>query len=257
MSAVSCRDSARFLQNPSFTSSPLSYTAGLATVTAVTDVTGWTLDSITGVELDRNITYRDSEGETNAASLRFNNVNRYVQQNLNVRRAQLRETGIGGLGQEIEPMFLQVAIYRESNADGTITLTLGSQTATVDVTTITNGTWGVLYMTLGTKNWFKTWNQEDPLVKIALSSNTTGNVLIDDVVFAPFTRFDGGWWVVVGGSTPFLRDDVFTFADTVTESGELQKWFVRGGYGHLPSTAGAPTWGDPPPTPTPTPTPTP
>ncbi|RKY16669.1 MAG: hypothetical protein DRQ55_17545 [Planctomycetota bacterium] len=256
IAALSARDSQRFLSNPTFTSSALTYTAGLATVAAVSDVTGWTLDSITGVKLDRNIYYRNSEGETDPTSVRFINVNRTIQQNLNVRRAQIRETGIGGLGQELEPMYLQVAVYREDNADGTITLTLGSQTATLNIATVADANWHIIKIALGVKNWFKTWNQEDPLVKVAVTGNTTGNILVDDVVLAPFTAFDGGWWAVVGGATPFLRNDEFTHTDTVTETGDLQKWFVRGGYGYLPSTAGAASWGDPPPTPTPTPTPT-
>ena len=46
--------------------------------------------------------------------------------------------------------------------------------------------------------------------------------------------------------------------DTMGETGVVQKWLVRGGYGYLPSaTNGNGTWGDPPPTPTPTSTPTP
>ncbi len=255
LTALSCRDSQSYIQNPSFTNSALNYTAGLATPTAVTDITGWTLDSVTGVQLDRNITYRDSEGETNPASLRFNNVNRSAEQNLNVRRAQVRETGIGGLGQELEPFYVQIAIYRESSADGTLTLTFGNVTAAVDVTTLNDGAWNVHRIAVGQNSFYKAWNKEDPLLKVALASNTTGNILIDDVIVAPFQRFDGGYYAIVGGATPFLRDDVFTATDTVTEVGELQKWFVRGGYGHLPSTSGAPSWGDPPPTPTPTPTP--
>ena len=256
LTALSCRDSQRFLNNPSFTTSGLTYTAGLATPSSTTSITGWTLDATTNVQLDRNIYYRDSEGESNPTSLRFNG-NAYAQQNLNERRAQIPETGFAGLGQERYPMYLQVACYRESDADGTITLTLGSQTTTLDISTVGNGSWTVLRMTVGDKNWFRNWNQENPLIKIQLASNTTGAVLFDDVIFAPFQLFDGGYYAIVGGATPFLVDDEFTCADTVTESGDLQKWFVRAGYGHLPSAAAGATWDDPPPTPTPSPTPTP
>jgi hypothetical protein len=105
--------------------------------------------------------------------------------------------------------------------------------------------------------YFPNFNMENPLVRIVLTANTTGYVNIDDVVIAPFTRFDGGWYVIVGGRAEFRRDDVFVCIDTVAETGVLQKWFVRGGYGYLPSAAeGLADWGDPPPTATPTATPT-
>ena len=135
VNALSGRDSRQFLSNPSFTTSNLAFAGGLATPTLVTDITGWTLDAVTNVQLDENITYRNSEGEATPRSLRFN-ANAYAQQNLNVRRAQVDETGINGLGQDLLPMYVQIAYYREDNADGDLTLTFGNVTATVDVSTV-------------------------------------------------------------------------------------------------------------------------
>ena len=257
ITAVSARDSARFLSNPSFTRSGLTFAAGVAAPAAVTDITGWTLDSIVDVQLTQNSYYRDSEGETTPVALRFNG-NAGIQQNLNVARANFPETGLGGFGQEIVPIFVQIAWERNGNADGTLTLTFGNTTVNVAVNTGLNGAWNTLYIPVDEDCYFQNFNMENPLVRIALIGNSTGYVNIDDVIVAPFTRFEGGWYVVVGARGPFRRDDVFTCADTVAETGVLQKWFVRGGYGYLPGALeGFADWGDPPPTATPTATPTP
>ena len=259
LTAKTCRDSTQFIQNPSFTRTPLTFTGGLVAVADVeTSVPGWTLSTITDMKLDRNIVYRDSEGEAaNATSLRFEG-NATVTQALNVRNARFRPTSLGGFGQEIVPVYVQVAVYRESAADGTLTLTFGDVTAVQAIASLPDDSWSVVRIAVGVDNWFANFNKEDPVLSIALASNTTGAVLVDDVVVAPFDLFDGGWYAMVGGATPFLRGDEFTFSDTVTEVGLLQLWFVRGGYGYLPSTGGgSPSWGDPPPTPTPSPTPSP
>ena len=256
INALTGRDSQAFIQNPSFHDTSLTFTTGVATPASATDVRNWTPDDYTKLRLDRNTYYRDSMGEANPTSLRFVG-SAYVQQNLSVRGGTVSQTGIGGFGQELEPIYIQIAYNRQTGSgDGTLTLTFGSQTASVVLAAQTG--WNVLQIAVGAKNWMKTWNQEDPLVKVALSGWSTGYVLVDDVIVAPFSNFDGGWYAILGGATPFLRDDSFSFTDSVAETGLVQKWFVRGGYGYLPSAAeGAASWGDPPPTPTPTPTPTP
>ena len=256
ITAVGARDSARYLSNPSFTRTGLTFAAGLATTAAVTDVTGWTLDAIADVQLTTNSYYRDSEGEATPVALRFNG-NAAIQQNLNVARANFSESGIGGLGQEMVPIFVQIAWERNGNADGTLTLTFGDTNVAVNVATGLNGAWNALLIPVDEDCYFENFNMENPLVRIVLTANTTGYVNIDDVIVAPFTRFDGGWYVVVGARAEFRRGDLFTCADLVDETGVIQKWFVRGGYGYLPSAAeGLADWGDPPPTATPTATPT-
>lgn len=250
-------DSQAFLTNPSFHVTNLTFTAGVAAPAAVTDITGWTLDAIATASLDRLVYYRDSMREANPTSLRFL-TNGYIEQNLNVRGGNVPTSGIGGLGQYYTPMYVQVAYNASAYAgDGNLTLTFGGVTATVAAVEGRPAGWNILQIALDEDCYYENWNVEDPAVRITLAANTTGDVLVDDVIVAPFTWFDGGWYALVGGATPFLVDDEFTFTDTVTETGILQKWFVRGGYGYLPSTAAGPDWPDPPPTPTPSPTPSP
>lgn len=195
---------------------------------------GWTVSAIGSFEHVSADFYKRYRGETTPYSIRMT-ANATIEQNLNVQRKNLNPR---------VPMLLQVAFKRENSCDGTLTLTLGSQTESVVLSA--QAGWNVLRIDpASTKVWFENWNQEDPLVKVALTGRTTGQLLLDDVIFVPFRRIDGTWWNLVGGSTPFLYDDQFTVTDT--EVGAiLQYWFWRLFGRYLPhGTAGAVTWSEP------------
>jgi hypothetical protein len=225
--AIAADDSARFLTNPSFGQLD-------GTLAAPTSIPGWTpTGGIGNFELVESPTYRSSteEGDTPRA-LKFT-TNDILVQNFNVNSVSFNPN---------VPYYLQIAWNRsEGTGDGTLSLMLGSQTESVALAAQSG--WQILRIALGTKNWFQNWNQEDPTVSIQLASNTTGYVLVDDVVLAPFTNFDGGWYALVGGTTPFLYDDIFTFTDT--EVGAIiQEWLWRL-YGIYLPPAVTPTWADP------------
>jgi hypothetical protein len=230
--ALSAVDSQRFIQNPSFES--MTGTDGSA-FSVVTDLTGWTLSTAASFTPVVTSYYRDYQGCSTPRALQIN-ANANVYQNLNSIRATINP---------YIPMYLQIAYNRSVGAaDGTLTLTLGSQT--VNVTLAAQVGWNVLRLAVGQDNWLKHWNQEDPLIKIAWSARTTGTLLVDDVIFAPYSLFDGGWYAIVGGSTPFLRRDKYKWADTVpTTEGVIQHWFYRSFGRYLPSAATGETWPDP------------
>lgn len=238
--AITARDSRQLLQNPSFDQFE-------GTVTVPTAVTGWTPTSDIGNFQLNTTTYRDPFNLTTPYSLQID-TNDTLSQNFSVKRAQFNPS---------VPMYLQIAYNRAAGSgDGTLTLHLGSQSTAVVLAAETG--WNVLRIALGTKNWFKNWNQEDPTVAIQLSGNSSGYVLVDDIVFFPMSLFDGAWYSVVGGSTPFLKDDIFTWTDSEVGS-IIQVWLHRIFQRYLPH-SGSPSWSDPAtidPTPTPTPSPTP
>ena len=92
--------------------------------------------------------------------------------------------------------------------------------------------------------WYPKWMQDDVDVEITFT-RTLGDILIDDLVIVPMDSFDGTWWIMVGGETPFLLDDVFTGTDT--EGGAVvQTHFARAFGMYLPSNnAGGETIADP------------
>lgn len=232
VTALSSRTSERILQNPSFS------TLGGGTIAVPTSITGWTPTTAIGnfalVEGAANI-YRKHNKETTPRSLKIS-ANDSIYQNLSTMRVTVKPS---------VPMYLQIAFNREvGSGDGTLTLYLGSQSASVVLAA--QAGWNVLRIAVGQDNWFRHWNQEDPLVKIGLASRTTGYVLVDDVVFAPYSWVDGKWLAIVGGSTPFLRKDVFTITDSIAADSIIQHWIWRTTGLYLPHVAGgAETWVDP------------
>lgn len=242
INCLSAADSLEFLQNPSFSDD----TAGALTAAPA----GWTIDTGTAANFTVNTdttaselgsVYRGFEGDTTPKSLQFE-TNAAISQNFNNRRIELFPA---------VPMYLQIAYWVDGTGGantGTLTLTLGSQTNTATITTATTG-WNILRMNIGQKNWFKTFNQEDPKVGIALTGGD-GAVWVDDVVFGRYVDFNGIWYAPVGGATPFLREDTFTMAHTngIRTSGTqglIQHWLWRLYDFYLPAVSTTPSWADP------------
>lgn len=234
ISAVSARDTSALVKNPSF--STFTGTAGTPTAlggwlptTAPADFTNFelVLDSTTGV-------YRDGDGATTQYSLKIKTATDGVDQNLNTLNARFNPN---------VPYYCQVAWNRSagSGSGGSIELGLGSQT--VQVALAAQSGWQILRLPLTSGLWFQNWNQEDPKVSVKWTTFSSGYVLIDDFILAPMTQFDGSWFSIVGGETPFLRDDVFTFTDSATES-VVQYWLWYA-YGLQLPPSGSPTWADP------------
>jgi hypothetical protein len=228
--ALSANDSFRFISNPSF-----SQYSGTS-ITSLSAITDWTASSsVTNFEIDQTNYYRDFSGDSTPASLKFK-ANDKIVQNFNVKRAQFNPRA---------PHYLQIAWNRSiGSGDGTLTLRRGSKSTSV-VLAAQSG-WQILKMPIDQDLWFRNWNQEDPKIEIELSSRTTGYVLVDDVTMGQMTNFDGAWYAVVGGSTPFLRRDKATWTDTEVAFAVLQWvfWFFFNAY--LPSTTGGGvTWTDP------------
>jgi hypothetical protein len=226
---LSILDSAQYLQNPGF--EQYDGTSGF---------TGWIPSSV-GVwsNFAQHATYyKDVPGAT-PYSLQFLN-NDSVKQTFTTQ--QLRwPPGV--------PLYAQLAWQRLTSADGTLSFQIGGKTASVAVNTGTNGVWNVLRWPVAAPDqdaWFRRWNTQNAEIKITLSGRTTGTVLVDDVICGPYAPWDYSWFAIVGGATPFLRDDVFTATDT--ETGAInQEWLARAFPGfYLPAvTGGAETWGEP------------
>lgn len=226
MVAISAADS--LLTNASF--DDFSGTIG-----TLTELIGWTpTTALSNFALDQTNYYRSSPGSTTPASLKIS-ANDTMTQALSIS------------GRTIDPnvpMYAQIAFNREvGTGDGTLTLTFGSQTATVSLAAQTG--WNILRITIGQKNWYDTFKENDLDFKIGLSSRTTGYVLVDDFIIAPYTLFDNTWHAIVGGSTPFLTRDKATWTDALAGSdSKLQQWVWRATGQYLPHDA-SPSISDP------------
>jgi hypothetical protein len=225
-------DTSQYLSNPSFEShdgtDDSAFTSGKT-------VAGWTASNITYFTPITTDYYRTYQGCSTPRCLSFT-ASASLTQPLSTINARMDPN---------VPMYLQVACRRISSCDGTLTLTLGSQSDTKNIAAAGAG-WEILRLGPSTKNWFRVWNQTNPAITIALSARTTGSLYIDDVIFAPFQSWDGGWHAPVGGATAFLRKDKLTWTDTVPATeGLIQHWCYRAFGRYLPAVATGETWGDP------------
>jgi hypothetical protein len=148
------------------------------------------------------------------------------------------------------PCYAEVWLRRRSSADGTVTLTLGSQTASVDATTLVNDTWTRLRLSAGSdsKGWPRVWNTTTAAFSVALASNTTGSLEIAMPLLvqrAPSgdaggigRLLDGPWIGVFAGLAAAVEGDGYTITDALASTdAEPQRTFARLAATYLPHVA--------------------
>lgn len=228
-------ESAQLIDNPSF-----SFFSGTAdSAGAITEHTGWTVtNDVANIDIDTAITYRDFRGDPGPYSAQFTASDKLSQ-------VITRELSFA------TPYWLQAAIYRPTGVTGNVVLHMGSVTRTVALSSLTVDQWTIvgILSSPGQNCWLKNWNEADAEIAVEFTSLSGGSAYADDVLFVPFKRFDGLWYCVVpnnASNTPFLKDDVFTWTDSISSDALIQKWFWRAGFGYLPSdNSGTETISDP------------
>lgn len=214
------KDSARYISNPGFDqySGTTQPSAGSEqAVTSTTAIDGWTLDSITGVSISlgpSDASYRDLVGVT-GYTVKFA-ASRTISQQLNLYQNPSFLQG--------KPIYKQVAVYRGSSCDGTLTLTFGATTRAVSMSSLSNNAWNVVTLTLDKGLYPRNFRSNNMVISYALSSWTTGYLHLDDVVMDEMDLVDGVYLLAVGGATPFLKGDLMTIAYSEATRGVRQYW---------------------------------
>lgn len=146
------------------------------------------------------------------------------------------------------PVFAAVWFQRVSSCDGDLTLRLGTQTETVSLSAQTG--WNLLTLGDGTstKGWYENfqedYNGNGLRVQVTLASRTTGSLIIGGVIVAQPVLFDGKFYLALSGDTNFLRDDYFTFTDSVVNTGRTQYWLARLFGEYFPQATSGETYAD-------------
>ena len=223
----------------SITTSPTS--GSPQTFGASDTLTDWTVSSgaITSLQLDVDIVARDASGDTTPTALRFLG-NAAIQQDLDTA---------GVVVSPDVPYYLELWVYREGNATGTLTVTVGSKSQAFTIGGLTNAAWNRCKLDLDQDLWPSRFNTANAAVTIALTSLATSTILIDEVAFLPMYSVDGAWFTISPnsgtGAADFLVDDEFTYTDALTSGdSKLQKWMWRSYRRYLPH-SGSPTITDP------------
>ena len=212
-------DGGSLLVNSSFD----SYNPG-----ATQPIVGWT------ISLSASATY----GSTSATAYRGNpssSVDGYLTLTANVLLTQSINRRFS-LNPRV-PYRARLMVHRGgTSADGNIVLRMGSETRTVDLTTLAANAWAEVALPLDKELYPKGFNETDLTIEIEWTGRTTGTLRIDDCIFAPLAFVDGAWIWMTGGATPFMRDDVFTIADTggAAGTGIINYWLWRAGIRTFP-----------------------
>lgn len=220
------------LQNSSFT----IYNSG-GTVT--TKFRGWTIaNDAANVTSDTTNTYRGHPGDGAVLRAMQLSANEKISQKISATGFRLNPN---------LPYQLRVMFNRQVGAaDGTLTIRLGTVTKAVVLAAQTG--WNELILDFDENIWPNNFYEDDLDIEIEWSGRTTGTLLLDDAWCGPLDFFDGGFWLLMGGSTPWKIDDKLTGTDTggAAANAKIQYYVWLAGFGYLPSaTGGGETWSDP------------
>jgi len=175
---------------------------------------------------------------------------RYKQTLANMRIASLNP---------FRPYFLRAMVNRDAGpgaqgAGGSFKLRLGDEVVSKDLSTFATG-WNEVMLPLNADSWFKNFalgaTSNDFDVEVEWAGWTSGDLLIDDLIFCELVPLDGTWWVARMNDpspTPWVVDDELAFADTQsdTNAGKINYNLWRAGLGYLPhTTGGSITFADP------------
>lgn len=190
------------LQNPSFDSSFGSE--------STTKIPGWVITTGTTTNITAGTSgFATEPGASAQGTLVFAAQAGVLEvtQALSVRLLNMRN--------ERTPMMLSVC-YKKSAAGstGTLNLKLGSKTTSLDLSTIGDTNWHVLYFTIDKNLYYRNWREDAPDVEIEVDTGAGGTVTFDRCVLTEWDYIDGSWFWIHGGATAFLERDVFTATDT-------------------------------------------
>lgn len=189
------------------------------------DFDSWKITSYSDATQNTSVYYRKQDGQTTGSSCEFTD-NNDIEQHITDARARIDAT---------KPVFLIVRYYTKTSCDGVLTVRLGSKTTQVaDLTAVAATTWHeVILGNANNDGWYDAFKEDDSdkgfRVKISLSSNTTGELLIDEVILAQPTEYNKLWYMMPAGSdgNDMLSGDYWTFADTVANTGRIQATIAR------------------------------
>lgn len=141
------------------------------------------------------------------------------------------------------PYFFIVRVYRKDSCDGTVTLRLGTQTETFDISTYADATWHEFKLGVADnkgyyRNFKEDYSNQGVRVGVSLASNTTGTMIVDDIILRQAFLWDGKPVLITSGATDFLLGDTITYTDTPTNTGRMQTTLARLFGVSFPSVAG-------------------
>ena len=229
------------LVNPSFDTFTSATGSSPYSLTDANSLPGWTFTtSYTNAVIDTTTYYRREPGNTIGHSLKFT-ASDTITQRLVDAAANIDPSA---------PVMFLVRYNRQVGAfTGDLTIACGALTATIALAAQTG--WNDLICGYNTDHnaWYKNFmsdvSGQGTLVTVTVA-RTGGSLYVDEIVLIQPKMFDGRWYLVTAGGTDYLRDDSFTFTDSVANTGIMQYWISRLFGRYMPHAAAGETYSDTP-----------
>jgi hypothetical protein len=213
---------------------------------AANNFTNW--EKVSGTEATQSTAthYTTFPGNTSTHSMLMAAAVRYKQSLVDMRVNRLKP---------FRPYFLRAMINRDDGpgaqgTGGNFVLHCGSKSETFTLAGLTAG-WNEVFLTLDKNLFFKNFNQDDFNIEIEWTGFTSGDLLVDDLIFCEFDDIDGTYWVARMNDatpTPWKVDDEIAFTDSQADvtAGKINYYLFRADLGYLPhATGGDITFADP------------
>lgn len=193
-------------------------------------VPGWTIAGTASKITAGTSGYRTAPGASAQGTLVFADdaaATNSVEQALSVRNLSAQS--------ERTPWFVVVAYKKSSaGATGSLVITLGNKTTTLDLATVADTDWHQLFFTIDKNVYYRNWKVDAPTVKFAVTNLSAGTLTLDDAIFERWTLVDGCYYFLTGGATAFLIRDYFTTADTGPTAAGSEMMYAAARAGVLP-----------------------
>lgn len=218
-------DTAQYLRNPTFSQfSGTAPTSGSPTVLTATDeLSGWEVSTAANWEvlLDSPTPWRQATGDSLNYAVRIKD-NDDITQTLGDKRNPALPAAT--------PMFYQIAVYRESSCDGTLTVDWGGTSDDTTVSSLNNSAWNLITPSLDKTLYHENYIENNIDFKITLASRTTGTLVFDAILMSPMSYIDGAYLFAASGPTPPLVNDKWTATDSDGVSrAKIMYWLWRAG----------------------------
>lgn len=220
-------DSENVIRNPRFTA--FSQTAptpgGDVTLNATTRFGNYVVDTAasfaaTADNVGRQSTQQTQATSSNAKSLKFLANGNFYQRLL-----------IGGRRYDPEiPYLPAVFCYKPTGGDGTATLAWGNKSQAFTVSSsISDDDYAWLVADRDADLFFDNWGLgvDDPRQTLTLASAATFGLQVIEFGLYPGQLINGRWYWILGGSTPFARNDKFTTTLSQSADGINQRIICR------------------------------
>lgn len=212
--------SSNLLRNGSFETGAVTDSVSPASTTAID---GWSVGTAANVRFRNASTYYYRGYPGNPTTATGGDSLWGIEFTVSDTLTQIIRRATPGAGIDPRVPYLPWVRYkRKASATGTLTLNAGSKSVAATIGSATNDVWNTLVLGPANNNFYDNFKQDELVFSLAVSSLAVGTLVIDDAGWAPMAALDGTFWAILGGDTPWSRNDQLLYTDV--EGGSRAKF---------------------------------